>query len=188
MNLRAVIFAGTGLFLSCSATAVWVGHDMADIRARELAKRAAACAAQGGTMTGTGTSQAQPSGAVDPNTGQPVTTTAPPPNSLSSKATTCSKPTTSTTGDASTVHDNGALDQAMPGQATDGSQVIDPQTGAPASSADYADQSVDSGDAPTDVPTGGGDPGVIAAGDGSADSYGDQPPASAGPSNSTAGF
>lgn len=44
MNLKAVMFAGTGLIVSVVATSVWIGNDMAEIRAREEARKQA-CAA-----------------------------------------------------------------------------------------------------------------------------------------------
>lgn len=48
MNMKAIMFAGSGLFLSMVATTMWISADMADIKARELAKRQAECAQQFG--------------------------------------------------------------------------------------------------------------------------------------------
>lgn len=48
MNVKAVMFAGAGLFVSMTGTTMWIGHDMAQIREREQAKRSAECAAAAG--------------------------------------------------------------------------------------------------------------------------------------------
>jgi hypothetical protein len=130
MNLRAIIFAGTGLFLSCTATAVWVGHDMADIRARQLAKDRAACAAQASSAQSDPSTQL--STQLDPNTGQPLTTT-PPASTTASSTATCPKPDAA----ASSTGTDGSIGGADPAQSQDGSAAADAQLGEPVQSTDY---------------------------------------------------
>ncbi|MCW2926521.1 MAG: hypothetical protein JWM86_489 [Thermoleophilia bacterium] len=174
MNLKAMMFAGLGLFIAMTATAIWVGNDMAEIKDRARAKRAAECAAQAaaavpgsavdpatGTMTGTGA-------AVDPATGlamQPAatTTTGAAPTSSTAAcpgqagATTPAQQTTQPGIDPVTGEQLATGAATVPGDqpgavATD--QMFDPTTGQPldSSASQVAPSDQTSGQTSDDAP------------------------------------
>ena len=68
MNMKAIMFAGVGLFISAVITTVWVNHDLQRIRRDNAAKKAAACA------TSTPTAPGAAAAAAAPPTSQSATT------------------------------------------------------------------------------------------------------------------
>lgn len=133
MNMKAILFAGSGLFVSMVATTMWISHDMAQIRERERAKQLAECAAPatqpvGGTVAAT----QDPGMAAAPPAAAPAGTTAPP------EAACTSTPTPAAAGSDGAIDPSTGLpiDGAGAGTTTDPSSAastVDPAMMDPAS-------------------------------------------------------
>lgn len=133
MNMKAIMFAGSGLFLSMVATTMWISSDMAEIRKREEAKRAAECAAAVAATPGTPTAADGAAAEVDPVTGAPVGGSLDATAAPTAERRNC--PANGATGQASPT--TGAVDPAT-GQPIDpaaaganSGTMIDPATGQP---------------------------------------------------------
>lgn len=122
VNMKTLMFGALGLTISMVLTTMWVGHDMAQIRARQARERAARCAGQ--------QSQSTPAPSVDPTTGMPAPVDAPAATTSSSTTNTCATMGTqqATTGTAAGVEPSPDPSLGSTGAGTTGSQdpAVDP--------------------------------------------------------------
>ena len=159
MEMKAMMFAGGGLFLSMVATTVWISGDVTRMRAEERAKEAQKCAiaqqadapppvtdtppagdlatpaAQADSSCDDASTQVAPTnGAVDPVTGEPLGATAADPQAAQFQDSNAADP------GASSIDPNTGqpLDPNTGQPIGSGATSIDPNTGQPIANADPA--------------------------------------------------
>ena len=128
MNMKTLIWAGLGLFISMTITTIWISRDLKTIRAENRQRHLAECAdAQAGGSTASAAATTGVAPAVDPLASPGSTSSAVQPATGQPTAKACAPQSASTTATPATGStDPYAASQSNQGQS---SQYQDPNAG-----------------------------------------------------------